>query len=449
MSNDHIEKQALVQEVMEHIPGTDYYGQKQLSKGSESYKTALSMLKNLNKSIESAMNVQKGHLRFVERYGKAMKLQDFAKHVDAFLREQAKIVSVATNKELSEKFNKLLEAIDSELYGQPTPFDYDVNEFVAQIDATTSMPSNIATPPSVDWKPAAQAILNKRIQKASSELNDMLFKEAGIIGKWYGNRYYGDLKRGKTLKGAITQITDLVKRLYEINKEKYKQLKSSFAKGDPDEYYDYLKQLANATASGAAGILPAWNNHFEKYMVAAEAAPTPEAERDVDAGETPPVEQPDVTEPSGLEVEDTSNPADEFEDAAQQYEDAFEDSEQALSTEDAAQQLAEPAGEVPPGPHALEPITPHKIISVRPPSAATLSPLEYAKHMKEKEQAREEGAKVAEEILEGIYKNAANGDIYAVAQGILQLAEDADANGDSDLAAHLTRIAEEAFDDES
>ncbi len=465
--SDNIEKSAL----LEHVPFTKQWKQEGLSGKSPSYRTALRVLKNLNKSIEDTILIQKQHLKLVDKYAAKMDLQNFAKHVDAFLKEQAKIVYIATNQEMSDKFNGLLDNIEAELYGNPQPFD-DVNDFVMTIDEFTSQKSNVSSPPSIDWKIPAQVILDKRQakkqksedektakeveRKAIQELNEFL-KEGGILGRWFGGRYYGDLTRGQKLKTAINQIKNIVRDLYVRNKEQFKSLKSSFSKGDPDEYLSTLKGLASASASGSASILPLWNKHFEKYTqsfsepieeeahdLGGEHADT-ERESEVVSQDLPqdPQKQPGEsidTGTAGVDVPDYRTQVEDFpeRDLSQigtgaQGEVFEEDVLDDDSVDD------EDLFEVP------FPLTSKKDKSiVPPPKKEDLTPLVPPPE----NYVPPTPKKVSETILENIYKEASSGNHFSVAKEILALAELVEEEGDYVLAENLTRIAEEAFNED-
>lgn len=441
--SENIEKSAL----LEYVPFTSRWKQERLSDKSPSYKTALNVLKNLNTSIESSINVQKQHLKLIDQYSSKLDLQGFARHVDAFLSEQAKIIYIATNKELNDKFNKLLESVEKDLYGTPEPLNYDVNDFVMTIDELTSMPSSIQNPPNINWKLPAEAILAQRNKKKAEQIN-LFLKEGGPIGDWFGGRYYGELQRGKQLKTAIVQIKNVVKGLYERNKTQYKLLKTSINKGDPDEYMNYLKGLASATASSTANVLVMWNKYFEKYIPEVikdeetydvSSGKHPDTTLETENVETP---QPEEVKPESVAVENVEPVEPETSEAPTRFQfdpDYFKKSK-------------------PKGKSLFDPISPEQLdrgVKVpNPEKKSKPEPIDLSELEKDIEEFEKAGNQkdfkmklTAEEILENIYKAADHGDPFAVASFILALAENAEQNEDFVLVENLTEIAEEAFDE--
>ncbi len=433
--------------ILEHIPFTQDYGKSQLSKGSPSYKTALSLLNNLHRCMGQCISVQKEHLQRVIKFGKAMRLQDFARHVDGFLKEQSKITYVVTDSKLRASFDELLGSIEGELYGKHVPFPSE--NIVSEITATTSIPSSLTNPPSFDWVSTGKAYIaarqkkqkakddkTKASQKAASNkaIESYLTKEA-LFGNWYKNNYYGNLQRGQSLKGGIEQITDILTNLYASNKEQYRVLKSSIAKGDPDEYYDNLKQLTSTTNIAISQIIKPWDTHFAKYTTEQESTTEePNTEHTTEQTEMPaettedlpPV---DTTKEHTTEVDELLLLNEVEENSKDETEEAPKDEVEEGSKVESPKEDKPISGMV------------HEVDLTDLEEPTTIVPAKEVAQNKPKQRKQ----KKAEYILENIYKAASTGDQYLVAHYIVQLAEEINED-DEDLADSLTNIAQEAFD---
>jgi len=435
MSIKNMKKQA---GILENIPFTRDWDKRNLSNNSQSYRIALSLLGNLHKSMGNCISIQKEHLNRAIRFGKAMKLQDFAKHVDGFMKEQSKITFIANDKNLRDSFIKLLENIESELYGEPNVFPSQ--EIVSEITSTTSIPSSLNNPPAYDWVGSAQEYLksikkpSKRLASAVAEANKSIKKEALFDGWWNGNNYYGKLQRGQSLKNGIEQITSVLKDLYFNNKNQYKILAECVSKGDPDEYYDNMKQLAITTQSSSSQILTPWIAHFAKYIKTAEE-PLEVTEPLQNAEPSQIVEPSQVAEPLNENVDTTSEKESKPIDADESIDVVFDDDDDT----DIAPGMIEPSSSQQPEVKVDESKVETEPVQVEP---AQVKP---TKEVKPKEKRK--SVKSSLDILDDIYKSASLGNPYITANHILLLANCVDEDGDSQLADELTKIAQEALDE--